>query len=59
MNQTSPLETLAGPGKPLRQEPPDQNEINGLVAHHDCEAHYRHRYRCCYRKKITTPVLKA
>jgi hypothetical protein len=31
MNQTSPLETLAGPGKPLRQEPPDQNEINGLI----------------------------
>ena len=31
MNQTSPLENLAGPGKPLHKEPPDQNEINGLI----------------------------
>jgi hypothetical protein len=27
---TSPLENLCGPGKPLRQEPPDANEIAGL-----------------------------
>ena len=32
MNQTSPLEKLAGPGKPLRIEPPDENEINGLIS---------------------------
>ena len=25
MNQTSPLENLAGPGKPLHKEPPDRN----------------------------------
>ncbi len=31
MNQTSPLENLAGTGKPLHKEPPDQNEINGLI----------------------------
>ncbi len=31
MNQTSPLEILAGPGKPLHKEPPDQSEINGLI----------------------------
>lgn len=31
MNQTSPLENLAGPGKPLHKEAPDQNEINGLI----------------------------
>jgi hypothetical protein len=30
MNQTSPLENLAGPGKPLHKEPPDQSETNGL-----------------------------
>lgn len=32
MNQTSPLENLAGPGKALRKEPPDQKEIDGLIA---------------------------
>ena len=31
MSETSPLENLAGPGKPLHKEPPDQNEINGLI----------------------------
>lgn len=31
VKQTSPLENLTGPGKPLHKEPPDQNEINGLV----------------------------
>lgn len=31
MNQTSPLENLVGPSKPLHKEPPDQNEINGLI----------------------------
>lgn len=31
MNQTSPLENLAGPGKPLHKEQPDENEINGLI----------------------------
>lgn len=31
MSQTSPLENLVGPGKPLHKEPPDQNEINGLI----------------------------
>lgn len=31
MNQTSPLENLAGPGKPLHREPPDQNEVKGLI----------------------------
>lgn len=31
MNQTSPLENLAGPGKSLHKEPPDQSEINGLI----------------------------
>ena len=31
MNQISPLENLVGPGKPLHKEPPDQNEINGLI----------------------------
>lgn len=31
MNQTSPLENLAGPGKPLHKELPDQSEINGLI----------------------------
>lgn len=31
MTQTSPLENLVGPGKPLHKEPPDQNEINGLI----------------------------
>lgn len=31
MNQISPLDNLAGPGKPLHQEPPDQKEINGLI----------------------------
>lgn len=31
MNQISPLENLVGPGKPLHEEPPDQNEINGLI----------------------------
>jgi len=28
---TSPLENLAGPGKPLIAEPPDENEIAGLL----------------------------
>jgi hypothetical protein len=28
---TSPLENLCGPGKPLRQEPPDAKEFRGLV----------------------------
>ena len=28
---TSPLETLAGPGKPLRAEPPDAKEFAGLL----------------------------
>ena len=28
---TSPLENLAGPGKPLRREPPDAKEYAGLV----------------------------
>jgi hypothetical protein len=32
MNQTSPLENLSGPGKPLSKEPPDDNEINGLIS---------------------------
>lgn len=32
MSQTSPLENLAGPGKALRKEPPDQKEIEGLIA---------------------------
>lgn len=32
MNQTSPLENLVGPGKALRKEPPDQKEIDGLIA---------------------------
>lgn len=32
MNQISPLENLAGPGKPLNKEAPDQREINGLIA---------------------------
>jgi hypothetical protein len=27
----SPLENLAGPGKPLRTEPPDETEIKGLI----------------------------
>ena len=27
----SPLENLCGPGKPLRQEPPDENETRGLM----------------------------
>jgi hypothetical protein len=27
---TSPLENLTGPGKPLRQEPPDAKEFSGL-----------------------------
>jgi len=31
VSQTSPLENLTGPGKPLRNEPPDQKEINGLI----------------------------
>ncbi len=31
MNQISPLENLAGPGKPLHKEPPDDSEINGLI----------------------------
>lgn len=31
MNQTSPLENLAGPGKSLHKEPPDEKEINGLI----------------------------
>jgi hypothetical protein len=31
VNQISPLENLVGPGKPLHKEPPDQNEINGLI----------------------------
>lgn len=31
MSQTSPLENLVGPGKPLHREPPDQNEIKGLI----------------------------
>ena len=26
----SPLENLSGPGKPLRQEPPDEQEYSGL-----------------------------
>jgi hypothetical protein len=26
----SPLENLSGPGKPLRQEPPDEREYSGL-----------------------------
>lgn len=28
---TSPLESLAGPGKPLRKEPPDAEEYAGLI----------------------------
>ncbi len=28
---TSPLDNLCGPGRPLAQEPPDEQEINGLV----------------------------
>jgi len=28
---TSPLENLAGPGKPLAPEPPDDNEVAGLL----------------------------
>ncbi len=32
MNQISPLENLARPGKPLNKEAPDQREINGLIA---------------------------
>ena len=32
MNHPSPLESLTGPGKPLRKEPPDRNEIKGLIA---------------------------
>jgi len=31
VNHISPLENLVGPGKPLHKEPPDQNEINGLI----------------------------
>ena len=31
MNQTSPLENLVGPGKPLHKEPPDKKEIDGLI----------------------------
>ena len=31
VKQISPLENLTGSGKPLHKEPPDQNEINGLV----------------------------
>lgn len=34
VKQTSPLENLTGPGKPLNKEPPDQSEIiakHGLV----------------------------
>jgi hypothetical protein len=31
VNQISPLENLAGPGKPLHKEPPDDSEINGLI----------------------------
>lgn len=31
VKQTSPLENLTGPGKPLHKEPPDQSEIDGLV----------------------------
>jgi hypothetical protein len=31
MNQTSPLENLVGPGKPLHKEPPDKKEIAGLI----------------------------
>lgn len=27
----APLENLTGPGKPLRAEPPDENETHGLV----------------------------
>ena len=27
---TSPFENLSGPGKPLKAEPPDANEFNGL-----------------------------
>jgi hypothetical protein len=26
MNQTSPLENLVGPGKPLHKEPPDKKD---------------------------------
>ena len=26
----SPLENLSGPGKPLREEPPDEKEFSGL-----------------------------
>ena len=32
MSQISPLENLSGPGKPLSKEPPDENEINGLIS---------------------------
>lgn len=28
---TSPFESLCGPGKPLKAEPPDQREFDGLV----------------------------
>jgi hypothetical protein len=31
MKQISHLENLTGPGKPLRREEPDQNEIKGLI----------------------------
>jgi hypothetical protein len=31
MNQICPLENLCGPGKNLRQEPPDESEITGLI----------------------------
>jgi|GEM_PF-980495 len=27
---TNPLDNLSGPGKALKQEPPDANEFNGL-----------------------------
>lgn len=31
MNQISPLENLAGPGKPLHKEPANQDEVKGLI----------------------------
>lgn len=32
MSQISPLDNLSGPGKALRNEPPDENEIAGLIS---------------------------
>jgi hypothetical protein len=35
----SPLENLSGPGKPLRQEPPDEQEYSGLRKLHEADHH--------------------